>query len=314
MSDRRVVIVGGSGFIGSRLAVALAKTEAEVVVADRVAPPDDVPPTCEVRLVDVARPGGLDAAVAGAGTIFLLAAQLAKRCEESPAAAWRTNVGGTENVLRSVLETGARPRIVFVSSGSVYSPGAPQPTVEDADTAATSVYAASKLAGEALVRTAAAAGASAVVLRPFTVYGPGPASGARGHFVADWIERAAAGRFLTVHGDGRQTVDLTHVSDLVAACGLAARLPLATGETRVFNVGSGRETAVAEVAAWIRDVLPAVRIGFAESPRRVPPRQFADLRLARKELGYAPRVAPEQGIKDLLAARLRRRIRRTVPA
>jgi nucleoside-diphosphate-sugar epimerase len=307
MRDSRIVVVGGSGFIGSRLAIALSLARAAVVVADRRAPPPDLPAACEVHLVDVTRPGELDGVVRGARTVFLLAAHLAKRCEANPAAALRTNVEGTENVLRSILKTGTRPRVVFMSSGSVYSRAARYPVDEEGETEAATVYAASKLAGEALVRAAAASGGlTVVVLRPFTVYGPGPASGARGHFVADWIERASTGRPVTVHGDGRQTVDLTHVTDLVAACGLAARLPLEPGETKVFNVGSGRETAVAEVAVWIRDVLPSVRIRFAESPRRVPPRQCADLRLATDVLGYSPRVAPEDGIKDLLSARLRR--------
>jgi nucleoside-diphosphate-sugar epimerase len=311
----RIVVVGGSGFIGSRLAIALNEARADVVVADRTDPPGDLPPECDVLLVDVTRPGDLDAVVRGAGTVFLLAAHLAKRCEANPVAAWRTNVDGVENVLRSILKSGARPRVVFMSSGSVYSSKAPYPVDEEGETEATTVYEASKLAGEALVRTAAAAGGlTGVVLRPFTVYGPGPASGARGHFVADWIERASAGRPLTVHGDGRQTVDLTHVSDLVSACRLAATLRLEPGETKVFNVGSGRETAVAEVASWIHDVLPAVDVRFAESPRLLPPRQFADLSLASELLGYSPRVAPEDGIKELLAARLGRSTGEAVPA
>jgi nucleoside-diphosphate-sugar epimerase len=163
----------------------------------------------------------------------------------------------------------------------------------------------SKLAGEGVVATAAAAGAfSAVVLRLFTVYGPGPASGERGHLIAGWAECATEGRAVTIFGDGEQTVDLTHVSDVVAACRLAAAVPAADGDCRLFNIGSGTETRVRDIADWMHEVLPSLTVTRVTPRWSAPARQFGDIGRARSELGYSPAVAPEEGLRSLLLERL----------
>jgi nucleoside-diphosphate-sugar epimerase len=100
-------------------------------------------------------------------------------------------------------------------------------------------------------------------------------------------------------------VDLGYVDDVVRAL-LAARVAsLPPGQCATYNVSSGIETRVADVASWMRDVLPALRTSSAPSPRESPSRQCADIGRARAELGFEPQTLPEAGVKSLLAERLR---------
>jgi nucleoside-diphosphate-sugar epimerase len=296
-----VAVIGGSGFIGSRLVGALLETGAEVTVLDLEPPPATLEGCCRSYQVDIAAPGALGSFLADVDAVFLTAARLAKLCAEDPVGGWAVNSTGVRNVVAALAASRRCPRVIFTSSGSVYrSPAPTYPTPESAPLEASDTYTGAKIDAERTLERAAHRGLlSAVVLRPFTVYGPGPASGARGHLVADWIERALAGQPLVVHGDGRQTVDLTHVDDLVRA-GLAA-LGLAT-RFCVLNVGSGTETTLLELACWMHAVVPTVEAvrAPARGGRR---RQFADIALAAQLLGWRPRILPRDGITELLRSR-----------
>ena len=302
----RAVIAGGCGFIGSRLANALAHAGVDVTVFDIASPPPDLDRRCTVEERDTTDPGSIRGALATADVVFLLAANLAKLCEEDPARGWDTNVIGTANVLREAVLRGRRPRIVFASSAAVYdAETAPLPVPETAPLRPVGLYAASKLAGEQLVAAAAATRRlSAVIFRPFSVYGHGPACGARGHFVAGWLERAASGLPLTIFGDGSQTVDLTYVDDAVIALCAAAYYPLRTGLCATYNLGGGAETPVRDVARWISEAVPSIRVDCVPPTRPAPVRQLADLSRVRMDLGYEPRAVPEIEIKRLAQARI----------
>ena len=302
------IVVGGCGFIGSRLAISLAAAGSDVTVLDVAPPPADLAGSCRVDRCDLTVPGSLRGALADADAVYFTSALLAKQSDEHPERCWAVNVAGMAHCLSEVIAAGRRPRVVFLSTGTVYtSPAARYPVPEVAATEPGNLYAVSKLAGESMAAAAAAAGGfTAVVLRLFTVYGPGPASGQRGHLVAGWAECAAEGHPLTVFGDGEQTVDLTHVSDVVGACRLAAGVPLADGECRVYNIGSGVETRVRDIARWMGEVVPSLTVTSVPPRWSAPARQFADIGRARAELGYSPTVAPEDGLKSLLRERLER--------
>jgi nucleoside-diphosphate-sugar epimerase len=312
---KRVVVVGGCGFIGSRLALSLASSGGDVTVLDLAPPPPELIPLCRVERRDLTVRDSLLGVLDGADAVYLCAALLAKQCAKHPALGWAVNVAGTAQVLSEILAAGQHPRVVFLSSGTVYASAASYPVAEDGPTEPRDIYTASKLAGERIVASAAGSGRlRASVLRLFTVYGPGPASGRRGHFVAGWMERSAEGRPLTIVGDGSQTVDLTHVDDVVRACQLAAEVPIEDGECRAYNVGSDTETPIRDVARWMCEVAPALRVTNVPAVRSVLARQFADIARARSELAYSPSVRPEDGIKSLLCERLGRAAARAGPA
>lgn len=294
----RVALVGGSGFIGTRLAAALAGRGAEVTVLDRERPraPGAAWVHCDVRL-----PGLGGAPLAGYDAVFLLAALLAKRCGETPEEGWRTNVAGVGNAVEALRQAGGAPRVVFFSSAMVYAPGCPPCVAEDAPLEGAGLYGHGKVFGERLLEAAAdTLGWDVAVLRPFTVYGPGPAAGERGHFVARWMELARAGVPLTVHGDGTQTLDLVHLDDVAAICAAVLDRPRVAGRFQAFNVGSGRETSVLQLAGWFRDALPGVRVEHQPERRGPFERRFADVGRAGAELGWHPRVDPRDGIAALL--------------
>lgn len=274
---------------------------AEVTVLDLEPLPAALERCCLSYRIDIASPGALGGLLNDVDAVFLTAARLAKLCDEDPVRGWAVNAIGVRNVVAALVAGGQRPRVIFTSSGSVYrSPAPAYPTPETAPLEASDTYTATKIDAERTLERAARRGLlSAVVLRPFTVYGPGPASGARGHFVANWIDRALTGQPLVLYGDGRQTVDLMHVDDLVQA-GLAA-LGL-TSRFCVLNVGSGTETTLLELVRWMRSVVPTVETVRAPS-RGGRRRQVADLALAAQLLAWRPRILPRQGITELLRSR-----------
>jgi UDP-glucose 4-epimerase len=306
-AERRpnVTVVGGSGFIGTRLVETLAASNFEVSVVDR-APPPEIAGAFRFTSCDVVRARSLSAVIADADIVFLLAAKLARECRADPVGGWTVNVEGTSRVLEAILEGRRRPRVVFLSSGYVYaSPAARYPIQEEEALGPADLYGATKVIGEKMVAAAAAAGSfSAAVLRLFTVYGNGRCSGERGHLIARWIERAEQGRPISLDGDGRQTVDLTHVEDVARACQLVAEVPIAAGECRVFNIGSGRETEVRQIARWFTDSWPWVRVERDVLTHVIRSRQVGDIERARTELGYTPLADAEHEIKSLLRSRL----------
>jgi UDP-glucose 4-epimerase len=297
-----IVITGGCGFIGSRLALALIESGAAVRVIDVATPPADLAGACAIERRDLRDPGAVRGAFDGAAAVVHCAGLLSRQCDDDPADGWACNVEGTMHVLR---ELAAPTRVVFLSTGGVYDAGDRYPIDERAPLISRNVYAASKLAGEAMVATAALrSGLTAAVLRLFTVYGPGPASGRRGHFVAGWLERMARGEPLLVHGTGDQTVDATHVSDVVRAIRLVLAAPLVGGASVTYNIGSGRETPVREVARYLRTAWPRTEVRHVPVPRATPARQFGNIARARTELGYEPRIEPHAGLLALAHATL----------
>jgi UDP-glucose 4-epimerase len=301
------VVVGGSGFIGSRVALALLEEGVDVTVLDVAPPPDDALGRCRYIFCDIAVRESLCGLFTGHKSVYLFAALLAKGCREDPFRAWRTNVVGIANVLDALATDSPRARVIFSSTGGIYAPQETYPVPECASKRFHNLYVSSKLAAEGMVHSyTATGGASAVILRFFTVYGPGPASGARGHFVAAWLDCLRAAHPLRVHGDGGQTVDLTHITDVVRACLLASQAPVNGGQAQTYNIGSGMETSVGAIARWMQEFSPSTSIVLQPDMCDYGPRrQFADIGRARSDLGYIPRISARDGLTALLRIQLK---------
>ena len=291
-----MLVTGGAGFIGSHLCEALLREGWQVRVLDdlSVGRVTNVPAGCEFVEGNVLDDGVLRAAFAGVDAVCHDAARVSVRdsvehfCEDA-----ETNFLGTLKVLRAAGRSGVR-RFVQASSMAVYadSPLA-APVAESHPLEPASPYGISKLAAErSILLVGRQLGLEPVVLRYFNTFGARQAYSPYVGVVTIFATQLLAGLPLTIFGDGGQTRDFVHVSDVVQANLLALTSPGAPGGT--FNVGSGRGTTVQEVATLLQQRLrPGAGDGWLRhEPARVEEirHSVADISAARAVLGYAPRT------------------------
>lgn len=294
---KRYVVTGGAGFIGSNLVDALVLSGAEVVVVDDLSAGkrEHVHPSAELRVLDIRDgSGALATTFTGADGVFHLAA--IPRVQVSiahPVLTSEVNIIGTINVLEAARNAGVE-RLVFASSSSVYGDQDRLPLDEDMTPNPLSPYAIQKLAGEHFCRVwAETHGVNTVALRFFNVYGPrlNP-EGAYALVIGKFLRQRQHGKLLTICGDGEQTRDFTHVSDVVAAC-IRAMTDLNTKGIAI-NIGAGNPVSVNRIAELIGG--PVIHI----NPRPGEPRRTcADITRAEVVLGWKPKTTIEAGITDL---------------
>ncbi|HEX6117162.1 MAG TPA: NAD-dependent epimerase/dehydratase family protein [Solirubrobacterales bacterium] len=265
----RSLVTGGAGFIGSNLADALLERGDEVTVIDDLSTgrrenlAGALERGTELVEADIADAEAVGEVVAGhrPEAVFHLAAQMdVRRSVLDPGFDARVNVVGTANVLEAVRRDAPGAALVFASTGgAIYGEGEGRdlPFGEDSPLAPEAPYGQSKLAGEGYVgfyrRMHGLAGVS---LRLGNVYGPRQDPLGEAGVVAIFCGRLRDGGCPTIFGDGRQTRDFVYVGDVVAAM-LAAAERLdggASGVGEVYNVGTGRETTVLELAETLASI------------------------------------------------------------
>jgi UDP-glucose 4-epimerase len=262
---RRVLITGGAGFIGSNLGDRLLAEGVEVVAYDSFATGQrrfvegiEADARGEVIEGDVLDAAALREAMAGCDAVFHLAANADVRFGlEDPSRDFEQNTVGTFTVLEAMRATGVR-RIAFASSGSVYGEPEVAPTPEDAPfPVQTSLYGASKLAGEAMIQAYCEGyGFTGVILRFVSVLGE---RYTHGHLFDFSRALRDDPETLTVLGDGRQRKSYLYVGDCVEAIVMLASRPDAPGSA-VFNLGTDE---VSDVDTSVR----AVTAHLGVSPR-----------------------------------------------
>jgi UDP-glucose 4-epimerase len=298
----RVLVTGGAGFIGSHLVKALVKAGHQVRVLDNLFTGSvenlaDVLNAIEFVRGDVRDYGVIESAVRGVDAVVHLAALIdVAESVEKPDLYFDVNVRGTYNVVKASKNVGT---FVFASSSAVYGEPIKVPIPEDHQLMSKSPYAASKISGEAFVQAFANQyGFRPVILRLFNVYGP-KQSRAYAGVIIEFIRRVFRGEPPVIFGDGEQTRDFVHVSDVVEAIMLSLRNEGARG---VFNIGSGEGVTINRLAHLILELMSREDL----RPIYAPPRlgdirhSIADITRARKELGFEPKLGLEVGIKELI--------------
>jgi UDP-glucose 4-epimerase len=293
---RRSIVVGGAGFIGSHLTRALLERGDAVEVIDNLSGGklEHVPDGAVFHQMDVRDFGAIASVIAGADVVFHLAAlPRVQYSIEYPRETHDVNITGTLNVLIAARD-GNVGRVVYSGSSSAYGDQETLPLREGMREKPVHPYGLQKYVGEEYTRLFADIyGLSTVTLRYFNVYGPnmdpdGPYALAIGRF----LKLRKEGKPLTIVGDGEQTRDFTHVTDVVRANLLAAE-SAKVGKGEAINIGSGRNISINALAAMIGG--PTVNV----PPRKESRHTLADIRLAKELLDWEPSVRIEDAIVQL---------------
>ena len=296
--NRTVLVTGGAGFIGSNLARELVARGDRVRVLDdlsigRLAYLDGVPH--EFIHASLADGAAVRAAVTGADAVVHLAARAGiPDSVTDPIGTLEANVTFTVSLLDAARQAGVR-RFVLASSNA--ATGDHEPPADETDLPhPVSPYGASKLAGEAYCQAYAATyGIAACILRFSNAYGP--FSLHKKSVVAAWLRAALGGETVTIHGDGGQTRDFVFARDLAAAAASALDAPEASVAGEVFQVGTGVETTVAELAEAIGRAV-GVRLDVRHGPARAGDvrRNVSRVDKAAAVLGYRAAVPLDDGL------------------
>jgi len=300
--SRRVLITGGAGFIGSHLVRRFAG-QAEVTVLDDLRSGyarnlEGV--TCRFVRGSILDPGALAEAASGAAEVYHLAAMVSvPESVAKPTECAELNTEGTRRVLDAALAVGAR-KVVLASSAAIYGDNPTVPKLESMPPEPKSPYAETKLAGERLLEEYRRAhGLGTASLRFFNVFGPrqDPRS-AYAAAVPIFIAKALRDEPIGIHGDGGQTRDFVHVTDIVGALAYAGASADMTG---TYNVGYGRSQSILALAQEI-----VALTGSRSKIEHLPPRA-GDVRhsLASTErllaAGWQPRSSVSAGLAETIA-------------
>jgi len=251
LSGRRVLVTGGSGFIGRQVVATLSAAGARIRVVDLQPHPD---PEVELVRGDIADAEVIEEALDGGfdGIVHLAAVTSVLKSVEQPELTYRTNVQGTHRLLEGAREAGVGA-LVFASTNAVTGPMEDPAITERSRLRPLTPYGATKAAGEMLMSAYTGVyGVRCTFLRLTNVYGPGMQ--AKDSIVARLMRCIRLGTTFEIYGDGRQVRDYVHSSDVVEAARLALTDESWSGPV---VIGSGRSLSVLEVVDEVRRVTGA---------------------------------------------------------
>ncbi|MCK4598169.1 NAD-dependent epimerase/dehydratase family protein [bacterium] len=303
LSKERFLVTGGAGFIGSNIVQRLLSIGASIIVLD------DFYTGTEKNLPS---PNSRLEVIRGSVVDFDLVRDIVKEVDyviheaarniivstQNPHDDYEVNIGGTLNILLAARKAEIK-RVVYASSASVYGNPRYLPINEDDMTNLLSPYAVSKFSGESYCRAFYESyGLSTTAVRYSNVYGPyqridNPYCGV----ISKFFHAAMTGEPLSIHGDGDQTRDFSYIDDVVDATLLAATFAKAEGQ--VYNVGTGRETTLNQLAHLIIETV-GVDAKFAYIDRRDIDnirRRVVNIEKIRRDLRWIPCVTLEEGLR-----------------
>lgn len=308
----RVTILGGAGFIGHHLALALASRGDQVTVVDSLGVNnilthrDRYARFIEERL-DLLRAAEVPVVIQDARDYHALSRILsdlapqvivhaaavahAGQSNKDPHSTFDHSLRTLENTLDWSRSADSMEHFIFLSSSMVYGDFQTEAVTEDHPLDSIGIYGALKVAGEKIVTAYNQVfGLPYTIIRPSALYGPRCVSR---RVVQAFIEDAMAGKPLTIQGDGSDRIDFTYIDDLVDGLLLVIDTPAAKGE--VFNLTYGQARTVMGLARNVAEHFPT-RIELVPRDVLMPHRGTLSIDKAHDLLGYAPRHSLESGV------------------
>ena len=313
IQDKRFLVTGGAGFIGSHVVrQLLAEGAREVIVYDNYArgslsnleesakdPRVSINPFGgDIRDVDI-----LNRSMIGIDGVFHLSAMWLLHCKDFPRTAFDVNVQGTFNVLEACVNNNVS-RLVYSSSASVYGDAVEVPMSENHPFNNRNFYGATKIAGEAMARAFHDRyGLSYVGLRYMNVYGPNQdQTAAYTGVIPIMLNKIDAGEIPEINGDGSQAYDFITVQD-TARCNILAMKSDAVDE--FYNVGTGIQTSIGDLCNLILKLRSSeLEVHYKPYPpedaRRLVQNRIGSTKKASQDLGFAFSISLSEGLQNLI--------------
>lgn len=307
-AGRRVLVIGGTGFIGHNLVVRLSALGARVTAASRgkSAHADPFPADVRFQSLDIAEIADLIDVVGNYDFIFSVAGRTgAAQSNVNVLADLRVNLLGQYNLLEACRQVAPRVRIVVASSRLVYGKPEFLPVTEVHPTNPTSSYGINTLAAEKYhLLYSAQHGLRSTVMRITVPYGPFFPLTDRPHGIVNaFIRTAAEGGTITIYGNGMQLRDVIYIDDLVDGMLLTALCEEACG--RIYNIGSGQPCPLIDIARRVVDIAERGRIEtvpWPQAARAVETGDFwSDTTRLRQTICWQPDTELAIGIARSLA-------------
>jgi UDP-glucose 4-epimerase len=318
ISNSKVLVIGGAGFIGSHVVSELLKADvAEVVVYDNFArgKKDHLTeqlkdPRCklfpvggDIRDIDI-----LDAAVKGKDYVISLAAMWLLHCKDYPRTAFEVNIAGTFNVLEACVRHGVK-KLVWSSSASVYGDAVELPMTESHPFNNRNFYGATKIAGEAMCTAFNDRYALPIIgLRYMNVYGPHQdQTAAYTGVIPIMLNKIAAGEAPVINGDGSQAYDFIYVEDAARCNVLALQSDVSLG---MYNVGTEVQTSIRDLCNLILEMKESklqvtYRPYSADDARAMVQNRIGSKQKAEAELRFRYQYDLRAGLARLIDWRIR---------
>ena len=309
IAGKRLLLIGGAGFIGSHTADELLKEDIkELIIYDNFCRGseenlEDVikDPRCKIYQVggDILQTDILDSAMKGIDGVFHFAALWLLQCYEYPRSAFEVNIKGTFNVLEACVRNNVK-RLVFSSSASVYGDAVEEPMTEEHPYNNTNFYGATKIACEHMCRAFYHRYKLPYVgLRYMNVYGP--RQDYKGTYIAvimKILDRLDEGLSPIVYGDGSQAYDFIYVGDCARANVCAMK---ADTTDSFYNVGTGVKTTIKELAELLLELTTSDHsIQYEPEGQTFVKNRIGSPVKAKKEIGFEANVTLRKGLKSLI--------------
>jgi UDP-glucose 4-epimerase len=309
--DKKVLVTGGSGFIGSFVVSELLKENvAEVVIFDNFSrgnieyiESQIKDSRCSLVQGDLREIDVLNAAMSKCDYVIHLAAMWLLHCKDFPRTAFDVNIQGTFNVLEACVKNNIE-RLVYSSSASVYGDAVKVPMTEDHPFNNRNFYGASKIACEAMCRAFYDRyGLNYVGLRYMNVYGPHQdQTAAYTGVVPIMLNKIDENESPTINGDGTQAYDFIYVEDVARANVLALK---SSSSDEFYNVGSGVQTTISDLCELIlklknSDLKVTYRPYSEDDARRMVQNRIGCPKKASKDLDFNYTYSLEDGLKRLI--------------